>query len=304
MPDDEIQTMEEQISYLLSQVTQLKNQSLALRFTAAYATMNGGQTTTLSAAIGYSDTAITVASAIDIANSSYMLIDDEIVQVISGGGTTSLTILRGQIMTVPAAHASGAIVDNTLYPITVPAGLNRIPRMVSVNSSFASGTTILGTCSGSYAVPSMRNSFTPKSYFEYSILQSGSGVYPPASPFTTLSATITATQTTISVASGSNIVNGQYIQIVGSTVEVMKVMSGANTTSLTVLRGQNGTTASAYSSGTGVCNAFCGYVVYFMIGQNGYRATVKADTQYVYILGQQVGSGIAGQMNMMINIFA
>jgi hypothetical protein len=67
---------------------------------------------------------------------------------------------------------------------------------------------------------------------------------------TTLSAAISSTGTTsISVTSGANIVNGTYIQI-GS--EAMLVSAGAPTSSLTVVRGQLGTTAATASNGATV----------------------------------------------------
>ena len=71
---------------------------------------------------------------------------------------------------------------------------------------------------------------------------------------TTLSAAITtAGQTSISVTSGANIANGQDIMI---DTEVINVTAGAGTTTLTVARGYNGTTAATHTNGTQVKTGF------------------------------------------------
>lgn len=67
---------------------------------------------------------------------------------------------------------------------------------------------------------------------------------------TTLSAAITTTNaTSISATSGANVVNGTVIQI---DSEQMYVVSGAGTTTLTVQRGWNGTTAATHLNGATV----------------------------------------------------
>jgi hypothetical protein len=77
---------------------------------------------------------------------------------------------------------------------------------------------------------------------------------------TTLSAAINATQTTISVADASGLPtlsSGDYIYLTidtdtnSPTIEVVKV-TGVSTNTLTVVRGQDGTTASSFSNGTKV----------------------------------------------------
>ncbi len=67
---------------------------------------------------------------------------------------------------------------------------------------------------------------------------------------TTLSASITSTATSITVASGGNFpstAGSQFLIRVGS--EIMLVTAGAGTTSWTVTRGMDGTTEAAHSSG-------------------------------------------------------
>jgi len=77
---------------------------------------------------------------------------------------------------------------------------------------------------------------------------------------TTLSAAINATQTTISVADASGLPtlsSGDYIYLTidtdtnSPTIEVVKV-TAISSNDLTVVRGQDGTTASSFSSGTKV----------------------------------------------------
>ncbi len=53
------------------------------------------------------DTTVTVASGVGIANNDFLQWDNEIVQVTAGGGTGTLTILRGQRGTTGTSHASG-----------------------------------------------------------------------------------------------------------------------------------------------------------------------------------------------------
>lgn len=69
--------------------------------------------TTLSAAITTTgQTSISVTSGTGIANNDYVQIDNEILQVSSGGGTTALTVTRGQKGTTAATHSSGVgVVD-------------------------------------------------------------------------------------------------------------------------------------------------------------------------------------------------
>ena len=273
--------------------------------------MNGGVTTTLAASItSLTATSISVSSGTSFTNPSssgidYFLIDNEVMAVMGGGGTTTLTVARGQLGTVPATHASGAIVDNSLYPITIPTGLNRLPRMMTVDTSFVEGTAYIGVCKGTHFFPDQTNNNHQNAIYNFAILEAGTAIAPAAGAITTLSAAITsAAATSISVTSGTNIVNGQYIQMGSIGGEIMKVVAGGGTTTLTVLRGQYTSKATTWPNGTSVYNAPVGYVIYFLIGGNGFRAWVTANTHYIYLLCQQVGSGLAAQANMAINVFA
>jgi hypothetical protein len=70
-------------------------------------------TTTLSAAITSTGaTSISVSSGTKLANSDYIQVDSEVMQISSGGGTTSLTVTRGVLGTSAATHSQGATVND------------------------------------------------------------------------------------------------------------------------------------------------------------------------------------------------
>ena len=72
-------------------------------------------------------------------------------------------------------------------------------------------------------------------------------------PGTTLTAAITSTgQTTIQVVNGSQFVNGDRIFVGANPTETFRIVSGGGTNIWVVTRGTDGSTASTYSSGTGV----------------------------------------------------
>ena len=321
MPNDEdqnFQTLQEQIEYLMAQVTALKVNSIQYLSGFGSSVMNGFTTTTLSAAItSLTQTSITVASGAGISNPSsagidYLLIDNEIVAVMAGGGTTSLTIARAQYGTLATTHANGALADNTLVPITIPHPLNHIPKTVIVDSSFveASASTYIGICHGIFNPPSSITSgisgtptnFKGRMIYEAAVLQSGSAVWPPQSITVLAAAITTTTQTTITVSSGTYISNGQYIQLGSESGEIMQVISGGGTTTLTVVRGMYHTTPTTFLNSTPVYNAPVGYVIYFYIGTVGYCATMSADTKNIYLFCTQIGSGIAATVNFTVQV--
>jgi hypothetical protein len=103
--------------------------------------------TTLSAAITTttSPTVIYVTSGTNIANNDFIQIDSEITQVSSGGGTTSLTVTRGQQGTTAATHADGAATQDVQdWLFTAVAG------GASGNATTAAGCT--GACVFNYQV--------------------------------------------------------------------------------------------------------------------------------------------------------
>ena len=321
MPDDEyenFQTVQEQIDYLMAQVNLLKVQkSRSLSAIGnQFMLQTGTITTTLSAAItSGAQTSISITAAINITNPGaggidYIQIDDEIMGVMAGGGSTTLTVIRGQFGTIPTVHANGAVVDNSLVPYLFHGNpFNQIPERINVDASFAtatvgSGVAIMGICHGIYESPKPTTNNVARQVYEFAILNATTGSqigYPP-NPLTTLGAAISSvTATTITVASGSNISNGSYIMI---DSEIMRVVGGAGTTTLTVVRGSNlilpgpGQNPSAtHTNGSAVSAVNFGYVMYFMIGANGWNARIYATAQYTVVLCTQVGSGIAATVN-------
>ena len=314
-PDDNSQTLQEQIDYLMSQVTMIKAQkSRSLSAIGNQIMLQSGTiTTTLSAAITTpQQTSITVAAAINITNGTSMQIDDEIVTVTAGGTTTSLTILRGQFGTAPTIHSSGAVVDNSLVPYLFPGNpFNQIPERINVDATFVGGGgTIIGTCHGIYESPKPTTNNIARQIYEFAILNAATGsqaAYPLLA--TSLSAAITSsTATSISVASGAGIANGDYVTVGPDATypaEIMRVLSGGGTTTLTVARANNIVLPgpSAFNlpvhhlNGAPVNKIPFGFVIYFLIGANGWRARIYATAQYTVVLCNQIGSGIAATVN-------
>ena len=320
MPN-ELEDIQEQIDFLFAQLNSLKINTLQSNSgygsVPMFTTGGAACATTLSAAItSITQTAITVAAAINILNTTYMLIDDEIVQVTAGGTTTSLTILRGQFGTVPALHANGAVVDNSLNPFTYLNPLNHVPLKIAMNASFVIGTTTIGISNGIYESPKPTTNNTSRQIFEFAILQPGTASAPAYNGITTLSAAITSTTaTTISVTSGTNIANGQYIQVgnqppagtIGSVhSEIMRVLSGGGTTTLTVQRQALGLPlmpAVTQLNGATVWLLPYGYVCYFILGGNGMRAWIVTTPQNVNVFFTQIGSGFANTtLNFTLDI--
>ncbi len=79
-----------------------------------YSALANTAATTLSAAITTTtQTSISVTSGTGLNNNDYIKIDSEIMKITAGGGTTTLTVLRGQLNTTAATHSSGAAVNDT-----------------------------------------------------------------------------------------------------------------------------------------------------------------------------------------------
>jgi FtsP/CotA-like multicopper oxidase with cupredoxin domain len=77
--------------------------------------------TTLSGAITAGATTITVASAANYPTSGsyFVRIDNEVLQVTGGQGTTAWTVARGQLGTAAAAHANAAAVGGLVYLVRI-----------------------------------------------------------------------------------------------------------------------------------------------------------------------------------------
>jgi hypothetical protein len=116
----------------------------------------------------------------------------------------------------------------------------------------------------------------------------------------TLNGAITASQTTITLASGAATVNGTQIQI-GS--ERMLIVSGGGTPNLTVQRGYGGTTAAAQTSGATV--QVPGSLTYSLLqvasilNQSFTFAKVSADIHYVKLVPAE-GDSVPGGASAII----
>lgn len=66
--------------------------------------------TTITAGVDAVATTFAVASGTGFANNDFVRLDDEIVQITAGGGTASWTVLRGQKQTLAAAHSNGVTI--------------------------------------------------------------------------------------------------------------------------------------------------------------------------------------------------
>ena len=85
------------------------------------------RSTTRPTATTAAQTSVTVAAATGFpaAGSYYVRIDNEVLQVTGGQGTTTWTVARGQLGTAPAAHASGAAL--TALATDFSAGFTGLP---------------------------------------------------------------------------------------------------------------------------------------------------------------------------------
>lgn len=83
--------------------------------------------TTLSAAITtYSQVSISITSGTGIANGDIVLVDQEKMTVMSGGGTTSLIVTRGTNGTIETAHTNGtAFYDLSVHPTLTAVGMRK-----------------------------------------------------------------------------------------------------------------------------------------------------------------------------------
>jgi hypothetical protein len=247
----------------------------------SYNVMRAKSTTTLNGAVSAAQITITVFSSAQINVNDIVQIDSEQLQVtlISGTTMTTLTVTRGVNGTTAATHSSGAAVrditsntgdDRVLSASHMPAVLlfggtntdsyfSDILRLLPNNLGY---TTTVVANTGWTTQFRARNLITVSSFD-----LDRPGVLPYAyndtNPLatdnyvlgTTLSGAITATQTSITVASAAGINTSFPIQI---DSEQLLVTAGGGTTTLTVTRGLNGTTAATHNSGVYVYDIrFC-----------------------------------------------
>ena len=168
--------------------------------------------TTLTSAINATQTTINVASTAGFSNNELILIDSEQMKVMNPITATTLTVQRAQGGTTAASHASGAQATGVGDNMGVP----------------------------------------PNRFYTAAFLSSNSTTLSSAINNTTLSANVNNTQTTLTVPSGSGIANNDVIQIDSEQLKVTAQSTTGGTTTLTVTRGVNGTTAVNHNSGAQV----------------------------------------------------
>ncbi|MFZ0688636.1 MAG: hypothetical protein WBP95_13640 [Acidobacteriaceae bacterium] len=119
--------------------------------TGASANFSAGAVTTLSAAVtGGTQTSLSLAAAGGISNGEYLMLSSEVVLVTAGGGTTSITVTRGQFGTTPLssiASGTGVWPSNYVpYPAITTSQANEIifcsmnqgngPNWDTINSTY------------------------------------------------------------------------------------------------------------------------------------------------------------------------
>jgi hypothetical protein len=91
----------------------------------------------------------------------------------------------------------------------------------------------------------------------------------------------------ITVASGTGIADGDYIQI---DSEIMRVVTGGGTTSLNVTRGALGTTAGSHLNGAPVSSAGMDWL-FLGVTANGSDAVCTGACVYSFYIGNPLGTG-------------
>jgi hypothetical protein len=109
-------------------------------------------TTTLSAGIpdGVA-TVISVTNGTNFANGDYLIVDNELMKVTSGGGTNSLTVSRGAGNTTAVSHSNGATVTHATFALNVGTLLGNIKRADQITFN-ENGQTMTCNSAGNYYI--------------------------------------------------------------------------------------------------------------------------------------------------------
>lgn len=233
--------------------------------------------TTLNGALSAATTSITVT-----ANSSFpgsgnytIIVDNEEMTVTAGQGTNNWTVTRGVNGTQAASHSSSANVYQASVGVSSATGFPSTgDYTVLVDSekmmvTGGQGTTtwtvtrgVDGTSVASHASAATIGTTTCKSLNGTSNVNSSCDSVLTFSPAaiavqTTLNGAINNSTTSITVTSGTGFSNGQIVVI---DAEAMSIVSGGGTTSWTVTRAIDGTTAASHSNAA--------YVSHQTLGEN------------------------------------
>lgn len=190
--------------------------------------------TTLAASVTSAGPTITVASASGFPTSGTFTIqvDSEQMTVTAGQGTTTWTVTRGVNGTTAAAHSSGASVDPTSIKVASAASFPASGSFgIRVDNETMTVTAQAGT---TWTVTRGTNGTAVTSH------TSGASVL----------------QKTVTVASASGFPgSGDFTVLVDS--EKLLVTGGQGTTTWTVSRAADGTTAASHASGAAVATSPC-----------------------------------------------
>lgn len=232
-----------------------------IRIYAAYAEPAYDGSTTLSAAItSTTATSLTVTAAGSFPQTGEFLIeiDSELLLVTQGAGTTTWTVIRGVLGSTAATHLISATVTTVAGGPVCMYGKLAFSDIVSGDtadylSSSASDTLVQLALTGRDTTGVLQ---TETKTLTGQTVVSGTQVWDRFEKVrlaagTTASALITNAGTSLSVTSAANFpgTGTYYIQM---GLEILQVTAGAGTTTWTVSRGQNGTTASAHNSGDNI----------------------------------------------------
>jgi hypothetical protein len=191
-------------------------------------------------------TSIALAAAGGIANGDFLQIGGEVVQVVSGGGSTSLTVARAQMN---SAALSSIASGTTVYDLTQ----NNFPQYWTATNAICNGQDFVSIAHTSGVSTSLIKAYEITGALTSGAIDAAATTsgYINNQAITNLNSAVTsATQTAFTLAAGAGIKTNQYLNI---SSEVVQCTAGCGTTSITVARGQLGTAAlSSIGGGTSV----------------------------------------------------
>ena len=235
-----------------------------LNFASLLNPVAGIPATSLNGAITNAEKTITVASATPFGPPNfYIKIGAEILLVtaMGGAGNATWTVLRGQLGTTAAAALNGAAVtSDSASPAPALAALFSSPAatlafLAQATAVQQQSSLTLDAISYLLTPPSqITGGWATTSQMTPANIATTLGAVQQAvlnllSAKTTLTSTITAGQTSITVASDAAFPAPNFNIYIGSEILLVTAVSGAKNTTWTVVRGQQGTTAAAANSG-------------------------------------------------------
>lgn len=248
-----------QVEQAVFRFTRIENEKAASNFqpypSAPFAVPSAEPTTTLSAGIASGDTTAKVADgAIFPRSGSFLLLCEQELLLCTKRVNQTLTIQRGQEGTAAAVHASGSVLGRAFGFAALSAGIDAVATDISVKTG---GLYIAGTQGIRLACGEERMLCTARTPGTLTVQRGYEGTVATTHAAdailyrvdgdTVLSAAMGANDTSIAVNDGSFLpAAGNVLLRCGSEI-MLCTASAANT--LTVVRGQEGTTKSAHAAG-------------------------------------------------------